>query len=133
MKNNLNISEKDLLKSFNPNVKSIKVEFENFLEKLNSSLKYSTINTYQRDAFYVYRHFEHSLFWKLLISKQNIEEFEPTLLEHQKTFVNKSGKKIKKPSSSTKAYIKGLLSLHEFFNKKYDGIENYMQSWNKRF
>lgn len=103
----------------------LKQEFKNYLIQKYPNVSKVTIDTYLRDSFYVYRHnHEFSIdFFDLFKDKQNIENFSNEIIRQQTNI-----KRIKNPKASAKAYINGLTRLHDFFNEKYNGVENFINS-----
>lgn len=101
----------------------LKQEFKNYLIQKYPNVSKVTIDTYLRDSFYVYRHnHEFSIdFFDLLKDKQNIENFSNEIISQQTNI-----KRIKNPKASAKAYINGLNRLYDFFNEKYDGVDNFI-------
>lgn len=105
-------------------IKRLIQEFKNYIIYKFPDIKRSTIDTYIGDAFYVYRH-EQELninFFDLFNSSRTISEFRNKLLEHQR---NNS---VKYPNVSTGAYICGLNRLYNFFEEKYGGVDNFINS-----
>lgn len=105
-------------------IKILKQEFKNYIISKFTNAKNSTIDTYVRDAFYVYRH-EQELninFFDLFNTRETIYEFRNKLLEHQKNNA------VKYPKLSTCAYICGLNRLYEFLGEKYNGVDNFINS-----
>lgn len=103
----------------------LKQEFKNYLIQKYPNVSKITIDTYLRDSFYVYRHnHEFSIdFFDLFKAKQNIENFSNEIIRQQTNI-----KRIKNPKASAKAYINGLNRLHDFFNEKYGGVDNFINS-----
>lgn len=103
----------------------LKQEFKNYLIQKYPNVSKITIDTYLRDSFYVYRHnHEFSIdFFDLFKTKQNIENFSNEIIRQQTNI-----KRIKNPKASAKAYINGLNRLYDFFNEKYNGVENFINS-----
>lgn len=109
----------------NNKIKRLKAEFKNFLIYKYPNVSKVTIDTYLQDSFYIYRH-EHEFnidFFNLFKDIQNIEKFSNEILNQQINI-----KTIKKPKASAKAYINGLHRLYYFFNEKYNGVENFINS-----
>ncbi len=105
-------------------IKRLRQEFKNYIICKFPDIKRSTIDTYIGDAFYVYRH-EQELninFFDLFNSLETISEFRNKLLEHQKNNA------VKYPNASTCAYICGLNRLYSFFEEKYGGVDNFINS-----
>lgn len=103
----------------------LKQSFKNYLISTTTNITDSTVNTYVRDAFYVFRH-EHNLcvdFFDLLISKESIDNFRETLFNYQAY-----QRKVKFPENTTSAYIWGLHRLYNFLQEKYGGVENFINS-----
>lgn len=103
----------------------LKQEFKNYLIQKYPNVSQITIDTYISDGFYMYRHnHEFSIdFFDLFKDKQNIENFSNKIISQQTNI-----KRIKKPKASAKAYINGLNRLYDFFNEKYNGVENFINS-----
>lgn len=122
---NLNIDNTRDLFIDTDKISLLKQSFKNHLISTTKNITNSTVNTYVRDAFYVFRH-EHNLcvdFFDLLISKENIENFRETLFKYQLY-----QRKVKSPENTTSAYICGLYRLYDFLQKKYGGVENFINS-----
>ena len=109
----------------NDKIKRLKAEFKNFLIYKYPNVSKVTIDTYLRDSFYIYRH-EHEFnidFFDLFKNIQNIENFSNEIFNQQTNI-----RTIKKPKASAKAYMNGLYRLYCFFNEKYNGVENFVNS-----
>lgn len=105
-------------------LKKLKQEFRNYLIEKYPNANKDTINTYIRDAFYVYRHeLEFGIyFFDLFKSIDTISKFKNNLIEQQ------THKHVKYPKNSSSAYICGLRRLHSFFKEKYNGVDNFINS-----
>ena len=105
-------------------IKRLRQEFKNYITTNFPNIKRITVDTYVRDAFYVYRH-EQELninFFDLFSSIDTIHKFRNQLFEQQKTI------EVQNPNSSTCAYMRGLIYLYNFFDEKYNGVENFINS-----
>ena len=92
---------------------SLKTEYKKYLSSILIGKKDSTIETYLRDSFYVYKHQDEFgiNFWDLFLSRQNIDNFENKLFEQQISIA------VRNPQMSTMAYMNGLYRLYDFLNK----------------
>ena len=109
----------------NSKIKQLKLDFKQYLIRSYPNIANTTIQTYLRDAFYVYRHnSEFNIdFFDLFKNRQTIDTFEKELFDNQKSKSN-----IIYPKSSTKAYMNGLYRLYNFFEDVYGGINNFINS-----
>ena len=109
----------------NEKIKDLKSQFKNYLTKNYPTLKKITIDTYARDAFYVFRHQdEFSIdFFDLFTSEGKINSFVQEIIDQQSGRQN-----IKKPINSAKAYKSAMLKLLNFFQDKYGNVNNFINS-----
>lgn len=113
---------------FNQNlIEELKSEYKKFLKE-----KYPNCdNTYKSDPFYPAKNDIGMVFWNIFINDDSIEQAIQMMVKHYESKRKPDGTSY---SSNTPISYKGkFLRLKEFFDTKYDGVQDFLKKHDKNF
>lgn len=106
-------------------IEKLKSEYKVFLNE-----KYPNCDsTYKYDPFYPIKNDIGMNFWDIFINDNTIEQAALLIIKHHETKKKSNGTSYS--SSTAKSYKNKFLRLKEFFDTKYNGVQDYLNKHNK--